>query len=246
MAAVASPDFGSSPIATGRWAVRNLDLFRELSEAEIDELLRRSRVVEFGRGEHVCMSGVRHSHAYLVKEGTVRMVAASPTGKRLTLALLKPGELIGDLDLGEPGEPGESAETVTPAQLLQVPVDLLRELVDRHPEMGLQITKLIGKRRTQIVNRIRDVMFLTVPQRLARLALRLADEYPGTTKLGRRFVNLRLTHADLADLVGSNREAVSATLAQMRRQKSLGTTEGRLVLLNEERLRLEGMMEPDA
>ncbi len=227
----------------GRWTIRNLDLFRGLSEADIEEIAAKSRIVELDRGQHVCMSGVQHSHAFLIREGTVRLMAHSPTGKRLTLAILKPGEMIGDLDLVEStDEAGESAETMSPAKLLQVPITLLRELADRHPEMGLAIQKTHRRRRMEVVNRLRDVLFMTVPQRLARLSLRLAEEFPGVTKLGRRFVNLRLTHAELADLIGSNREAVSATLAQMRRQKVLGSVEGRLVLLDEDRLRAEGML----
>jgi len=228
------------------WTVRNIDLFRSLSEAELAELAERSMLIQFGKNEPVCMSGVKHTHAYIVKEGTVRLVATSPTGKRLTISILKPGEIIGDLDLfGEDlveESAGESAEAMDGAILLQVPVEYLREIVRKHDDMTLQLYKLAGKRRMVLVNRVNDVLFLTVPQRLARLAMRLADEFPGVTKMGRRFVNLRLTHAELADLIGSNREAVSATLAKMKRDKLTASVEGRIVIYDE--LRLKSIAEP--
>jgi CRP/FNR family transcriptional regulator len=223
------------------WTVRNLDLFRSLSEEAIAELASNSLLVEFGKNEPVCMSGVKHTHAYLIKEGTVRLVATSPTGKRLTISILKPGELIGDLDLfgGDLVEttPGESAEAMDGAILLQVPVDYLRKLVKSNEDLTLQLYKLAGRRRMVLVNRVNDVLFLTVQQRLARLILRLAEEFPGLTRMNRRFVNLRLTHAELADLIGSNREAVSANLAKMKREKLMVAVEGRIVIYDEDRLK---------
>lgn len=197
------------------WILRNFDLFKSLRDHDLEELLQASRVVNFGRNDHICMAGVKHTHAYLVKEGNVRIVYNHSTGKRLTLGILKPGELIGDVDLFHNELPiGESAEAIGDVQLYAVPVDLLQRAILSSSDVTLRLSKMIGDRRSEVVNLIQDVLFLTVPQRLAKLIIRLSKEFPGTTKNGRNFVNLKLTHAELADLVGSNREAVSATLSK--------------------------------
>jgi len=207
----------NSSIQTDRrlWVLRNFDIFKSLRDQDLEELLRASRIVSFGRNDHICMAGVQHTHAYLVKEGNVRIVHNHSTGKRLTLGILKPGELIGDIDLFHNELPlGESAEAIGDVQLYAVPVDILKRTIMNSPEVTIRLSKLIGDRRSDVVNLIQDVLFLTVPQRLAKLFIRLSAEFPGTTKNGRDFVNLKLTHAELADLVGSNREAVSATLSK--------------------------------
>jgi CRP-like cAMP-binding protein len=221
------------------WLVRNFDLFKCLSDAELRTLADQSRVVRFERNDHICMSGVRHTHAYLVKEGNVRVVATNSQGKRLTLAILKPGELIGDIDLFGDREATtvESAEAVDSASLLAVPIDILRTLVINKPELSLAVHKLIGDRRAEILNRMQDVLFLTVPERLARLILRLAKDYPGESKTGRRFVNLRLTHAEFADLIGSNREAVSATFGKWKAAGPVDTVKGFVVIKDEAALK---------
>lgn len=215
----------NSSVAPDRrlWVLRNFDLFKSISDSDLEELLRSSRVVNFGRNDHICMSGVQHTHAYLVKEGNVRIVHHHSTGKRLTLGILKPGELIGDIDLFNHELPlGESAEAIGAVQLYAVPIDLLKRVITNNPTTTLKLSKMTGSRRSDLVNLIQDVLFLTVPQRLAKLILRLSNEFPGTTKNGRTFVNLKLTHAEMADLVGANREAVSATLGKW---KSAGTVE---------------------
>lgn len=197
------------------WVLRNFDLFKSLSAEELTLLAHESRLLEFGRNNHICMSGVKHTHAYLIKEGNVRIVSTNPQGKRLTVGILKPGELIGDIDLFEHELPvGQSAEAIGQCTLYAVPLDTLMRLVLGKPELIFALSKLIGERQTQIINQMQDVLFLTVPQRLAKLVQRLAKDFPGSTKSGRAFVNIKLTHAEIADLIGSNREAVSATIAK--------------------------------
>lgn len=213
------------------WVLRNFDLFKAAQDQDVEELLRASRVVSFGRNDHICMSGVQHTHAYLVKEGNVRIVHHHSTGKRLTLGILKPGELIGDIDLFNHELPlGESAEAIGAVQLYAVPIDLLKRVILNSPTSTLKLSKVTGERRNDLVNLIQDVLFLTVPQRLARLVLRLSREFPGTTKNGRSFVDLKLTHAELADLVGSNREAVSATLGKWKQAGIAESIKGFLVI----------------
>jgi CRP/FNR family transcriptional regulator, cyclic AMP receptor protein len=220
------------------WVLRNFDLFKGLSDAELAELAAESRLIEFGKNSHVCMSGVQHTHAYLIKEGNVRIVMTHPNGKRLTLGILKPGELIGDIELlSNSLATGESAETMGPVVLYAVPLDVLRRLITNKPEFTLTISKIVGDRRTDIINRMQDVLFMTVPQRLSRLLLKLADDFPGETKSGRRFLNLKITHAELSDLIGANREAVSATLVKWKSAGIAESVKGYLVLKDESLLR---------
>ncbi len=222
------------------WVLRNFDLFRNLSDEELTMVAHESRLLEFERNSHICMSGVKHTHAYLIKEGNVRIISNHESGKRLTIGILKPGELIGDINLfGNEMPVGESAEAIGKVTLYAVPIDLLKKVIMSKPELVFALTKLVGDRRAQIVNQMKDVLFLTVPQRLARLINRLAEEFPGETKSGRRFINIKLTHAELADLIGSNREAVSATIAKW---KSSGgpadVVKGYIVIRNEQTLQV--------
>ena len=219
------------------WVLRNFDLFKSLRDEDLEDLIRASRVVTFGRNDHICMAGVQHTHAYLVKDGNVRIIHNHSTGKRLTLGILKPGELIGDIDLFNNELPlGESAEAIGEVQLYAVPVDLLKKIILNSPDVTLRLSKMIGDRRADLVNLIQDVLFLTVPQRLAKLLIRLSKEFPGTTKNGRDYVNLKLTHAEMADLVGSNREAVSATLSKWKQAGVVEIIKGYAVIKNPDRL----------
>jgi CRP/FNR family transcriptional regulator, cyclic AMP receptor protein len=227
------------------WYIRNVDLFRNLPEAELEELAQAAQLVEFSRGQEICASGTGNKFAHVIKEGNVRLVMHSPSGKRLTVAILKPGDVIGGSDLFGTETGGESAEALSPAVLYRVPVDLLLKFAKERAEFSLRINKEVNKNRMLVMNRMQDVLFLTVQERLARLILRLADEFPGVTTSGKRFVNIRLTHQELADLIGANREAVSATLIKLRKSKCVNAVQGFLVLADEKTLR-EHAFEPVA
>lgn len=219
------------------WYIRNVDLFRNLPEPDLAKLAGEAKLVEFGRGQEICASGTGNRFAHIIKEGNVRLIMHSPSGKQLTVAILKPGDVIGGADLFGTETGGESAEALSPCVLYQVPVDLLRKLATESSDFSLRINKEVNKSRMLVMNRMQDVLFLTVQERLSRLILRLADEFPGTTTSGKRFVNIRLTHQELADLIGANREAVSATLIKLRKSKCVQSVHGFLVLSNESALR---------
>lgn len=219
------------------WYIRNVDLFKNLPESDLHEVAKVARLVEFGRGDEICASGTGNPFAYVIKEGNVRLIMHSPSGKQLTVAILKPGDVIGGADLFGTETGGESAEAMSPCTLYKVPVDLLQRFARDRSEFSLRVNKEVNRSRMLVMNRMQDVLFLTVQERLARLFLRLADEFPGTTTSGKRFVNIRLTHQELADLIGANREAVSATLVKLRRSKCVNSVHGFLVLSNEELLK---------
>lgn len=215
------------------WYIRNVDLFRNLPESDLEQLAGRAKLVEFGRGQEICASGTGNPYAHIIKEGNVRFIMHSPSGKQLTVAILKPGDVIGGADLFGTETGGESAEALSPCVLYQVPVELLKKLASESSDFSLRITKVVKQSRMLLMNRMQDILFLTVQERLARLILRLADEFPGLTTSGKRFVNIRLTHQELADLIGANREAVSATLNKLRKGKCVQAVHGFLVLSNE-------------
>ncbi len=223
--------------STRLWYIRNVDLFRNLPEADLEELASEARLVEFVRGQEICASGTGNRFAHIIKEGNVRLIMHSPSGKQLTVAILKPGDVIGGSDLFGTETGGESAEALSPCTLYKVPVDLLLRLAKERNEFSLRINKEVNKNRMLVMNRMQDVLFLSVQERLARLIVKLADEFPGTTSSGKRFVNIRLTHQELADLIGANREAVSATLMKMKKTKCVNSVQGFFVLVDEKRLR---------
>jgi CRP/FNR family transcriptional regulator len=87
-------------------------------------------------------------------------------------------------------------------------------LLTRFPQLAVNVAKYLHEQRDNALAIAEDLAYLTVPQRLLRQFDRLAREYGKAVPDG-VLLDIRLTHADLAALVGSTRETVSAQLAQL-------------------------------
>ncbi|MGH7274483.1 MAG: Crp/Fnr family transcriptional regulator, partial [Nitrospiria bacterium] len=85
------------------------------------------------------------------------------------------------------------------------------------PDLSIRLTKFIGFRLRRIESRIEELVYRDVPARLAHLLLEISKEFGQQEANGIR-LGIRLTHQEIANLIGSTRETVSATLGEFRRQ----------------------------
>ncbi|HEY3329412.1 MAG TPA: Crp/Fnr family transcriptional regulator [Capsulimonadaceae bacterium] len=214
------------------WHLGRLNFFPELTSDQKDVVSRTSRHLTFAKGESIYLPGDLAQYVYVVEEGIVRLVRESPTGGFIVLDILNSGDIFGEMALAGLDRQSESAEAMRDCQLWAIPVSLFIDIVERNGAMALQITRLIGFRRRQIENKI-STLLCAVPLRLARLILSLADRYPGRTSAGKRTIALRLTHQDLGELIGSNREIVTNTLLKFRQSGLIELNKGTIVLVDE-------------
>ena len=108
----------------------------------------------------------------------------------------------------------ERAEAVIASSIVLIPAATIRELLYAVPELSAGITKLIGFRRRRIERRLKMLMFRSNRERLIQLLVELAEQYGRTDPAGIR-IDLKLSHQDLASLIGSTRESVTVILGRM-------------------------------
>ena len=217
------------------WHLKRLNFFPELTAEQKAALDKVSETVKFGKDETIYFPGQLSNHVYVVREGFVRLSRPTPKGGFLTLDILNPGDIFGEMALAGQDRQSDAAEAMKDCVLWAIPRSALVSLIMENPAMALQITRIIGFRRWQIENKVSSLL-CTVPIRLARLVLTMADRYPGKTKSGQRYVALRLTHQDMGELIGSNREIVTATLNKFKQDGVIDTVRNYIVVADERRI----------
>ena len=100
------------------------------------------------------------------------------------------------------------------------------------------ITKLIGLRRRRIERRLRGLLFRSNRQRLIHLLLELAEQFGCPTARGAQ-IGLKLSHQELAGVIGSTRESVTLLLGELQQERSIEITRRRIELIEPERLTKE-------
>jgi len=127
------------------------------------------------------------------------------------------------------------AETIEASLVASMPTSLLRNLVLQEPSFSTALSELISRRRTQMENRIRHLLFLSNRERLVHLLLDLAELY-GNGSPRNMELKIKLSHQDLANFVGSTRETVTVVLGKMQSEGLLHVRRRRIILLDTEAL----------
>jgi CRP/FNR family transcriptional regulator, cyclic AMP receptor protein len=214
------------------WLLKRLNFFPDATGPEMTALVQTIRPRTFQKGEMIYFPGELASYVYLVREGMIRLARTTPEGRSFTLEMFNPGDIFGEMALAGQDRRNETAEAMRDCAVWAVPRTTLQAIVENNPKMALQITKIIGFRRLQIENKISNLLS-TVPVRLARLLLMLADRYPGPLDTGRRTIKIRLTHQDIGDLIAANREIVTATLNRFKKDEVIAFNGTTIILKNE-------------
>lgn len=222
------PQLGSRPkVSEKHWYLKNCRLLSRLPQAELEELERHSRSGRFKAGEVIYIPLDRADAVLILVSGQVKLCHVTPDGKESILAFIEPGELFGEMSLVGANSREELAIAICPSTIVIVPGAAIEAMMNKHAQLALGVTQLLGFRRMRIERRLKSLLFRSSRDRLVQLLLELAQEHGAKSAEGIE-IRLKLSHQDLANIIGSTRETVTNTLGQLQ-------AEG-LVLLGRQRV----------
>lgn len=120
--------------------LRKVPALSAARENSLELLADASDEVRLSQGQTLLRGGVMETHAFLLLEGTLRLLGKDPVLNDLfTVGRVNPGNLVGVIDLLRQG-PCEAAIARQPCRLLSLPLGLIVDLVQDDPELlrGLQ------------------------------------------------------------------------------------------------------------
>ena len=196
------------------FSLRQSEIFESFNPVELGRLLGILEELELPRHHILFSPGTPSDAIYFIEKGRVRVTRLSPEGKTVILALLGPGDMIGEA-AWEAGVHDNYAETLEDSRIYQIGREAFLNFVRENPEFGLRFISVIGARLKQANARIEDLVFRQVPSRVARLLLNLAETHGRVTPNGVK-VEFPLTHQDIADMVGSSRVTVTQVINKFR------------------------------
>jgi len=206
------------------------EIFESFNPVEMGRLLGVVEEMEFPKHQLVFKPGMPCDSIYFIETGRVRLSRLSPEGKTVILALLGPGDLIGE-STWEAGEHDSYAETLEDTRIYQIGREAFENLIRTNPEFGLRLIHIIGFRLRQAQARIEDLALRPVPSRVARVLLSLAESHGKVTPNGIR-VECRLTHQDIANMVGASRVTATQVLNRFRASQWIQIESKRVTIHN--------------
>lgn len=213
------------------WFLKNCDMLQQMSPDQLDSLEKHCQRRKFAAASPIYLPSENADSIYLVGSGLVKICHLTADGKVSTLAYVKPGEVFGELALFDMHERGEYVESVEVSVLIRIPKQRIQELMNRDLGVALAVTKLVGLRRQRIERRLRTLLFTSNQHRLNHLLLDLAEQFGEAIDGGIR-LGLKLSHQEIANLIGTTRETVTILMGKL---KSDGLISGhrQTVILND-------------
>jgi len=177
-------------------------------------------------GECIAPTEEISEYLYIVLDGLVQILITSKEGRRLVTSVLGPGTMFGEESVFEYANNGPNycAQALKPSIVWKLPAEQARTYLVDHSELRLALLRTFGVRLVQVENRLEEVAYRWLPERLAAELIRQSRYAEGN--------QIRLSHQALADILGTYRETISAILRDFREAGWVRLGYRRITLLN--------------
>ncbi len=172
-----------------------------------------ARTVRFATGAVVFAQGAQANSVFYLQEGGVKLSVLSSAGKEAVVAMLGPGDFLGEGCLaGQPLRMG-TATAVMRTALLRIPKRAMVRMLHEHPAFSDRFLEHMLMRNIRIEEDLVDQLFNSSEKRLARTLLLLArygkEETPRVLP--------KLSQETLAEMVGTTRSRVNFFMNKFRK-----------------------------
>lgn len=209
--------------------LKKAPLFAELSEKQLRYLAERAVGRALAPDELIFSAGDPCPGMYIIEAGRVRIFKTSPSGREQVLGYEAAGNSVAELPVFDGGNYPASASAVGETTLLLIRREDFRGLCLEHPEVALNVLRVVGRRLRHLVGIVEELSFTTVRHRLAALLLRLAEQHGKRTPRGVEFT-ITASNQELAAHLGTVRELVSRNLSRLQAEGVI-QLEGKNVLI---------------
>lgn len=186
-----------------------VDVFQDLTEAELEEIDSATTVTTYRKGRILYMPEDTSQVLFILKQGRVQLYRISTEGKKLIIGTIEPGSIFGEMALIGQGMHNSFAEALEDCVLYVMNRDEVERLLTTRPKVALRIFEELGRRLRGTEARLEEIGFRGIPARLAQLLLQLADEQGDDCVAG-------FTHQELGEQIGTYRETTTHTLNEFR------------------------------
>jgi CRP/FNR family transcriptional regulator, cyclic AMP receptor protein len=208
-------------------------LLRGLAEEDRRRVLAAASRHRFRRGEAIFREGDPGDSLHLLDKGHVAVQMTTRMGDVLTLAVLGPGEMFGEL-AGVAQQPTRTAtiRSLDHTETLVVSGGAFAELRRGHPEVNELLLELANARIPRLSGQLVEALYVRADKRVLRRLLALAEVHGGCAA----GTTIPVRQDDVAELAGTSRPTVNRALKEAEAEGAIALGRGRITLVDPDRL----------
>lgn len=224
-----------SAVADRRALLAQHFLLAKLDENALDTLLAVASERRFTNGQVIFQKGDPGTSMMAVLSGRVRISAYSEDGREIILNMVDPGHLFGEIALLDGKERSADATAMGKTEILILDRRDFLPFLERNPKSAVQLIEVLCERLRRTSEMVESIAFLDFGARLARLLVQMSEHYGKETDQG-LLINIRISQADLGNLIASTRESVNRQLSAWTQEGVIAMEQGKITIIDQEAL----------
>lgn len=214
---------------TARTVVERDSLFRGLPKATVERIAALGVRRLYREGSVIFMRGDPGDSLCGVVSGRVLISASRPGGKEVFLNVIGPGESFGEIALLDGMTRTATATAMTRTELTIIRRDQFLPLLRTEPQLASHLIQLLCTRVRWTAQLMEDSALLSVPARIAKRLLSLAQLQGRETAGG---IRLNISQEELAQFLGVSRQIVNQHLQVWKADGWIQSGRGNITVCN--------------
>ncbi|MYL35031.1 cyclic nucleotide-binding domain-containing protein [Pontibacillus yanchengensis] len=194
-----------------------ISLFDELPKEELMVVDEMSEMKPVKKGTLILSPESPIEALFLLKQGQVRLYRMNSQGKQFTVDILVDGNIFGETSTMSLTDNEIYAEAMTDTYLCILSNEDFEQFIQTNPNIALKLIDILSTRLKEVYTISEKIALSDVKNRLLYLLLMLSEK-TGRRKNEWQTIEMKLTHHDLANMIGSTRETTSAIISQLKKE----------------------------
>ncbi|MGB2698318.1 MAG: Crp/Fnr family transcriptional regulator, partial [Candidatus Zixiibacteriota bacterium] len=171
---------------------------------------------------------------YVIKEGKVKVVKHTASGKEMVLEIVTPGDICGGGAIFSRTY-SASAKAMEKTKAFSISGQDLFHHLSKQQNLAKGIIIYLGEKLMKAHEMIMALASSRVDKRIAALLLGLSEKHGSPVPEGIK-INIRLTRQDIADIVGTTVETAIRMMSKLKKQGLITSDSKNIILTNREKL----------
>ena len=214
--------------------IRRVPLFSTLSDDEFSKLAHIFILRAYRRNQVIFLEEETGNYMYLVLSGKVKVAKSTAGGKETLLAIHRAGDFFGEMSLLDGKTSPATVSAIEDCKIISVSAADFHKYLLHNEKVLLQIINVLCARLRQVWQ-TQSMSSSTADARI-RMGIHQLAEKHGIRDARGTIIDLKITHQELAEMVGTSRETVTRALAHLRKKGIIDISQRRITLLDDDAL----------
>ena len=190
-----------------------VEFFKGINEEELRDILSYAFIKAYENDEPLFFQGDPANAFYVIIGGRVKLTQLNDEGEQIIHHYPGVGEAFGIIAVLRQVDYPVAARAVGKTKLLMWTEEASKRILLNHPQLGLNLIRLLSKYIVDFQDRIKELSTERVERRIARSLLRIADQGGKHVDNGIK-IDWKLTRQDIAEMSGTTLYSVSRIISQ--------------------------------